>query len=33
MGMQDYLEELLENRDYLVEDLDFEDGLDEVAEV
>lgn len=31
--MQDYLEELLENRDYLVEDLDFEDGLDEVAEV
>ncbi len=31
--MQDYLEELLEDRDYLVEDLDAEEGLDEVAEV
>lgn len=31
--MQDYLEELLEYRDYLVESQDFEDGLDEVAEV
>ena len=31
--MQDYLEELLEDRDCLVEDLDAEEDLDEVAEV
>jgi len=31
--MQDYLEELLEDLDYLGEDLDQEESLDEVAEV
>lgn len=31
--MQDYLEELLEDRDCQGEDLDLEEGLDEVAEV
>lgn len=31
--MHDYVEELLEDRDFLGEDLDAEEGLDEVAEV